>query len=146
MALLVLVLTFGSLVGAGLPILSAIIGVGLGMTGITAMTAFFDIGSSTPMLATMIGLAVGIDYSLFILARYRTELHDDRRPRGSHRRRCRYVGFGRRLRRPDGADRTVRAGGRRHPVPDRDGSGGSRHGVRRRHGRADPAAGDSSGC
>ena len=44
------------------------------------MTAFTDIGSTTPMLATMIGLAVGIDYTLFILARYRTELHhtDDR--------------------------------------------------------------------
>ena len=44
------------------------------------MTAFMDIGSSTPMLATMIGLAVGIDYALFILARYRSELQhtDDR--------------------------------------------------------------------
>ena len=73
-ALLVLVLTFGSLVGAGLPILTAVFGLGLGMTGITAMTAFMDIGSSTPMLATMLGLAVGIDYTLFILARYRTEL------------------------------------------------------------------------
>ena len=51
------------------------------MTGVTAMTAVTDIGSSTPMLATMIGLAVGIDYTLFILARYRAELHhtDDRR-------------------------------------------------------------------
>ncbi len=50
------------------------------MTSITAMTAFMDIGSSTPMLATMIGLAVGIDYALFILARYRSELEhtDDR--------------------------------------------------------------------
>jgi putative drug exporter of the RND superfamily len=74
-ALLVLVLTFGSLVAAGLPILTAIFGVALGMAGITAMTAVMDIGSSTPMLATMIGLAVGIDYTLFILARYRTELH-----------------------------------------------------------------------
>jgi putative drug exporter of the RND superfamily len=73
-ALGVLVLTFGSLVAAGLPILTAIFGVALGMTGITAMTAFMDIGSSTPMLATMIGLAVGIDYALFILARYRGEL------------------------------------------------------------------------
>ena len=73
-ALVVLVLTFGSLVAAGLPILTAIFGVALGMTGITAMTAFMDIGSSTPMLATMIGLAVGIDYALFILARYRSEL------------------------------------------------------------------------
>jgi RND superfamily putative drug exporter len=75
-ALVVLVLTFGSLVGAGLPILTALFGLGLGITGITAMTAFMDIGSSTPMLATMLGLAVGIDYALFILARYRTELHD----------------------------------------------------------------------
>ncbi|SDC47968.1 MMPL family transporter [Nocardioides lianchengensis] len=79
-ALLVLVLTFGSLMAAGLPIVTALLGVGLGITGITASTAFFDIGSTTPMLATMIGLAVGIDYTLFILARYRTELHhtDDR--------------------------------------------------------------------
>lgn len=79
-ALIVLVLTFGSLIAAGMPLVNAVFGVGLGMTGITAMTAFMDIGSSTPMLATMIGLAVGIDYTLFILARYRTELHhtDDR--------------------------------------------------------------------
>ncbi|WP_244930735.1 MMPL family transporter [Nocardioides sp. W7] len=74
-ALLVLILTFGSLMAAGLPIVTALVGVGLGITGITASTAFFDIGSTTPMLATMIGLAVGIDYTLFILARYRTELH-----------------------------------------------------------------------
>lgn len=79
-ALVVLLLTFGSLVAAGLPIITAMIGVALGLSGITAMTAFMDIGSSTPMLATMIGLAVGIDYTLFILARYRTELQhtDDR--------------------------------------------------------------------
>ncbi len=74
-ALIVLVLTFGSLIAAGMPLLNAVFGVGLGMAGITAMTAVMDIGSSTPMLATMIGLAVGIDYTLFILARYRTELH-----------------------------------------------------------------------
>lgn len=73
-ALVVLILTFGSLVAAGLPILTAVFGVGLGMIGVTALTAFIDIGSSTPMLATMIGLAVGIDYALFILARYRSEL------------------------------------------------------------------------
>ncbi|WP_235735514.1 MMPL family transporter [Nocardioides alcanivorans] len=80
LALLVLVLTFGSLVAAGLPIVSAIIGVGIGMIGIEMMTAFTDIGTSTPMLATMLGLAVGIDYALFILARYRNELdHTDDR-------------------------------------------------------------------
>ncbi|GLH98841.1 MMPL family transporter [Phytohabitans aurantiacus] len=73
-ALLVLAFTFGSLVAAGLPILTAGLGVGLGVTGITAMTAFVTLDSSTPLLATMIGLGVGIDYALFILARYRNEL------------------------------------------------------------------------
>jgi putative drug exporter of the RND superfamily len=79
-ALVVLVLTFGSLVAAGMPIFSAVFGVGLGLTGVTAMTAFLDVDSSATILASMIGLAVGIDYTLFILARYRTELHhtDDR--------------------------------------------------------------------
>ena len=79
-ALLVLVLTFGSLVAAGLPILTALIGVGTGILGITAATAFFDLGTATPILASMLGLAVGIDYALFILSRYRTELRhtDDR--------------------------------------------------------------------
>ena len=80
LALVVLVLTFGSLVAAGLPLVAAVWGVGLGLSGVTAMTAFFDLSSSAPLLATMIGLAVGIDYSLFILARYRGELEhtDDR--------------------------------------------------------------------
>lgn len=79
-ALLVLAITFGSLVAAGLPLLTAMFGVGTGVAGITAMTAFMDIDSSTTMLATMIGLGVGIDYALFILARYRSELEhtDDR--------------------------------------------------------------------
>ena len=79
-ALVVLVLTFGSLVAAGMPIFSAVFGVILGLTGVTAMTAFLDVDSSATILASMIGLAVGIDYTLFILARYRTELHhtDDR--------------------------------------------------------------------
>ena len=80
-ALVVLLLTFGSLVAAGMPLVNAVVGVGLGVGGVTAMTAVTDsIGSTTPILASMLGLAVGIDYTLFILARYRTELHhtDDR--------------------------------------------------------------------
>ncbi len=79
-ALVVLLITFGSLVAAGLPILSALVGVGLGVLGISIATAFTTVGTTTPILATMIGLAVGIDYTLFILSRYRTELHhtDDR--------------------------------------------------------------------
>ena len=74
-ALLVLIITFGSLIAAGLPIVTALVGVGLGMIGIYLATAFTTIGTSTPTLATMVGLAVGIDYTLFILMRYRTELH-----------------------------------------------------------------------
>lgn len=73
-ALLVLVMTFGSLVAAGLPILTALVGVGTGIMGVSAATYFFDLGTTTPILATMLGLAVGIDYALFILSRYRTEL------------------------------------------------------------------------
>ena len=80
LALLVLILTFGSLAAAGLPILGALVGLAIGILGILGSSAFFDIDSSTPTLAGMIGLAVGIDYSLFILARYRAELEhtDDR--------------------------------------------------------------------
>ncbi|GAA1572310.1 MMPL family transporter [Kribbella hippodromi] len=73
-AAVVLLLTFGSLVAAGLPLLSAIIGVGIGVTAITALSGFVDIGSGTSILALMIGLAVSIDYSLFIMSRYRHEL------------------------------------------------------------------------
>ena len=79
-ALVVLVLTFGSLVAAGLPIVTAIVGVALTSLGVTGMTAFTDVSDMTPILAVMIGLAVGIDYALFILARYGSELEhtDDR--------------------------------------------------------------------
>jgi len=79
-AIVVLALTFGAFIAAGLPIVTALIGVALGSVGITALTAFTDLPSSTPMLGMMIGLAVGIDYTLFILSRYRSELEhtDDR--------------------------------------------------------------------
>ncbi|MDQ2852491.1 MAG: MMPL family transporter [Actinomycetota bacterium] len=79
-AALVLIITFGSLVAAGMPIVSAFVGVAMGTIGVQLATAFFTIGTTTPILATMIGLAVGIDYTLFILSRYRAELRntDDR--------------------------------------------------------------------
>jgi RND superfamily putative drug exporter len=79
-AAIVLVLTFGSLIAAGLPLLTAVVGIGIGALAITGATAFTDIGSTTPVLAVMLGLAVGIDYSLFVLSRYRHEitLTDDR--------------------------------------------------------------------
>ncbi|MBA1834988.1 MMPL family transporter [Corynebacterium wankanglinii] len=74
-AALVLLVTFGSLVAAGLPLISAVIGVGVGILGVQLGTLFTDsISDMTPTLASMIGLAVGIDYSLFIVARFRNEL------------------------------------------------------------------------
>ncbi|MFE4870974.1 MMPL family transporter [Streptomyces sp. NPDC056682] len=75
---LVLVVTFGSLVAAGLPLLTALIGVGIGVSTITALANVLDLGSTTSTLAMMIGLAVGIDYALFIVSRYRAELAEGR--------------------------------------------------------------------
>ncbi|MFH9398906.1 MMPL family transporter [Streptomyces sp. NPDC017638] len=77
-AAVVLVITFGALLAAGLPLLTAIIGVGIGVASITALASALDLGSTTSTLATMIGLAVGIDYALFIVSRYRAELAEGR--------------------------------------------------------------------
>ncbi|MFE6547063.1 MMPL family transporter [Streptomyces sp. NPDC057746] len=77
-AAVVLVVTFGSLVAAGLPLLTALIGVGIGVSTITALANALDLGSTTSTLAMMIGLAVGIDYALFIVSRYRAELAEGR--------------------------------------------------------------------
>ncbi|CAM5665934.1 MMPL family transporter OS=Streptomyces alboniger OX=132473 GN=CP975_14590 PE=4 SV=1 [Streptomyces alboniger] len=77
-AAVVLVITFGSLVAAGLPLLTALIGVGIGVSSITALADALDLGTTTSTLAMMIGLAVGIDYALFIVSRYRGELADGR--------------------------------------------------------------------
>jgi RND superfamily putative drug exporter len=73
-ALLVLAVTYGSLVAAGMNLLTAVIGVGIGALGITMLTGFVDLQSTTPVLAVMLGLAVGIDYALFIVTRFRQEL------------------------------------------------------------------------
>lgn len=77
-AAIVLVITFGSLIAAGLPLLTALIGVGIGVSTITALANVLDLGSTTSTLAMMIGLAVGIDYALFIVSRYRAELAEGR--------------------------------------------------------------------
>ena len=73
-ALLVLIVTFRSFVVAGLPLLTAILGVGISMAGIFAATAFATVSSTTPLLALMLGLAVGIDYALFIVARHQDQV------------------------------------------------------------------------
>ncbi|WP_338699308.1 MMPL family transporter [Streptomyces sp. Q6] len=77
-AAVVLVITFGSLLAAGLPLLTALIGVGIGVSSITALANALDLGTTTSTLAMMIGLAVGIDYALFIVSRYRAELAEGR--------------------------------------------------------------------
>lgn len=74
-AAIVLLITFGSFVAAGMPLISAVVGVGVGILGVQLATIFTDsVSDMTPMLASMIGLAVGIDYALFIVARFRNEL------------------------------------------------------------------------
>ncbi|MGY1721152.1 MMPL family transporter [Blastococcus sp. SYSU DS0552] len=73
-AMVVLTVTFGSLLAAGLPLLTALIGVGVGMSGVLALSAVVDLTSTTPTLGLMIGLAVGIDYALFITIRHKEQL------------------------------------------------------------------------
>ena len=79
-ALFVLLITFGSLIAAGMPLLTAILGVGIGITGITTLTGFVQLSSVTPALGSMLGLAVGIDYALFIMSRYQHEVRKGRAP------------------------------------------------------------------
>ena len=70
-ALFVLVLALGSLVAAGLPIIIALVTVGVSMAGLFSLSQLIEINATTPVLAVMLGLAVGIDYSLFIISKYR---------------------------------------------------------------------------
>lgn len=73
-ALIILVIMLGSMVAAGLPILMAIVGVGAATLGTLALSGAVEMTSTTPTLGTMLGLAVGIDYTLFILNRHRNNL------------------------------------------------------------------------
>ncbi len=79
-AALVLIITFGSVVAAGLPLLTALIGVASGFCLIAALADPLGLSSTTSILAIMLGLAVGIDYALFIAFRYRSERAEGRDP------------------------------------------------------------------
>ncbi|WP_328419906.1 MMPL family transporter [Micromonospora sp. NBC_00389] len=79
-AAIVLIITFGSLVAAGMTMLNALIGVGVGMAGLFALSGVIELTSTAPILALMLGLAVGIDYSLFITSRHRQNLLDGLSP------------------------------------------------------------------
>jgi putative drug exporter of the RND superfamily len=70
-AIVVLLLTFGSLIAMGLPIVTALFGLGTGLGAIALFTHVVDTPNFSTELAAMIGLGVGIDYALFILTRFR---------------------------------------------------------------------------
>ncbi|AND17773.1 MMPL family transporter [Rathayibacter tritici] len=82
-ALVVLVLTFGSFLAAGMPLVTALLGVALSMSAIFIATRFASISSTTPLLALMLGLAVGIDYALFIISRHQDQLKQGMDPEES---------------------------------------------------------------
>ena len=73
-ALVVMLLLFRSLIAAVMPLITAVVGVGIAVALVYLATAFTTISSTTPMLAIMLGLAVGIDYALFLLSRHRDQL------------------------------------------------------------------------
>lgn len=73
-ALIVLLIMLGTIIGAGLPLLAAIVGIGVSVLGATAFSGLVQFNSVTVVLGVMLGLAVGIDYSLFILNRHRRQL------------------------------------------------------------------------
>ena len=70
-AIVILLLLFGSAIAMSLPIGTALLGIGVGLAGITVLQAFINVPVSGPTVGIMLGLGVGIDYSLFILSRYR---------------------------------------------------------------------------
>ncbi|MGK7233384.1 MMPL family transporter [Streptomyces hygroscopicus] len=79
-ALLVLLVTFGSFVAGGMPLITALFGVIISMMSITMLAAVFDIASAATSVATMLGLSCGIDYALFIVSRHRANLQAGHSP------------------------------------------------------------------
>jgi putative drug exporter of the RND superfamily len=74
-AIVILLIAFGSVLAMGLPILTALFGIGVGLAGVTLLANVFSMPSFASILAAMIGIGVGIDYALFIVTRYRQGLH-----------------------------------------------------------------------
>ncbi|KOG31726.1 MULTISPECIES: MMPL family transporter [Streptomyces] len=70
----ILFLAFGSLVAAALPIGMALFGLTVGVATMTVLAGVTDVPAFAPVLGSMVGLGVGIDYALFVLARHREYL------------------------------------------------------------------------
>ncbi|MBV8303889.1 MAG: MMPL family transporter, partial [Acidimicrobiia bacterium] len=79
-AVVILLIAFGSVIAMGLPILMAIVGIGIGLAIVELIANFVPVPNFTPIVAAMIGIGVGIDYALFIVTRYRQGLHDGMDP------------------------------------------------------------------
>ena len=79
-AAIVLLIAFGSLLAMGLPVLTAVLGIGAGLSLIALLGHVFPAPSFSPIVASMIGLGVGVDYALFILTRFREALHRGQDP------------------------------------------------------------------
>ncbi|MEM9655909.1 MAG: MMPL family transporter [Actinomycetota bacterium] len=77
-AVVVLMFAFGSVIAALTPIMSGVLGVLTTLMGLEILANWVSVNEFTPILATMIGLAVGIDYALFIVSRHRQFLHEGR--------------------------------------------------------------------
>ncbi len=141
-AAIVLVVMLGALLPAALPLVSSLVGVGVGVAGSLAFSGVVDMASVTPVLGVMLGLAVGIDYSLFIINRHRRQLKVGRESARLDPARQRHRRQRRRVRGFDRADRAARAQRHRHPVPRRHGNRRSRLRSRRRarRGHSHPGA------
>ena len=75
-AVIVLLVAFGSVIAMGIPIGTAVLGLAIGLSGIGILAGFISVPDVSPMLAAMIGLGVGIDYALFVVTRHRQHLHE----------------------------------------------------------------------
>jgi RND superfamily putative drug exporter len=79
-AMVILLIAFGSLLAMGLPIMTALFGIGLGLAFVELLAHVLDVPSFAPQVTAMIGIGVGIDYALFISTRYREALHEGADP------------------------------------------------------------------
>ena len=79
-AIVILLIAFGSVLAMGLPIGTALFGIGIGLALVTLFANFLSVPEFTPQLASMIGIGVGIDYALFIVTRYREQIHKGLHP------------------------------------------------------------------